>query len=67
MSKMRAMIVPEIRGRFRMVERDLPEPGRTKSASAYMPAASATATPSPSKVLCLVSPFRAFPAMKSSA
>jgi alcohol dehydrogenase len=28
MSKMRAMIVPEIRGRFRMVERDLPEPGR---------------------------------------
>jgi alcohol dehydrogenase len=28
MSKMRAMIVPEIRERFRMVERDLPEPGR---------------------------------------
>jgi alcohol dehydrogenase len=28
MSKMRAMIVPEIRGRFRMEERELPEPGR---------------------------------------
>jgi alcohol dehydrogenase len=28
MSKMRAMSVPEIRGRFRMVERELPEPGR---------------------------------------
>ena len=28
MSKMRAMIVPKIRGRFRMEERELPEPGR---------------------------------------
>jgi alcohol dehydrogenase len=28
MSKMRAMIVPEIRGRLRMEERELPEPGR---------------------------------------
>jgi alcohol dehydrogenase len=28
MSKMRAMIVPELRGRFRMEERELPEPGR---------------------------------------
>jgi alcohol dehydrogenase len=28
MSKMRAMIVPEIRGRFRLEERELPEPGR---------------------------------------
>ena len=28
MSKMRAMIVPEPGGRFRMEERDLPEPGR---------------------------------------
>jgi hypothetical protein len=28
MSKMRAVIVPEIRGRFRMEERELPEPGR---------------------------------------
>ena len=28
MSKMRAMVVPEPGGRFRMEERDLPEPGR---------------------------------------
>jgi alcohol dehydrogenase len=28
MSKMRAMIVPELRGRFRMEERELPGPGR---------------------------------------
>jgi D-arabinose 1-dehydrogenase-like Zn-dependent alcohol dehydrogenase len=28
MAKMHAMIVPEPRGRFRMVERDLPEPDR---------------------------------------
>jgi alcohol dehydrogenase len=28
MTKMRAMIVPEVRGKFRMQEFDLPEPGR---------------------------------------
>ena len=28
MSKMRAMVVPQPGGRFRMEERDLPEPGR---------------------------------------
>ena len=28
MTKMRAMIVPQVRGRFRMEEFDLPKPGR---------------------------------------
>jgi Zn-dependent alcohol dehydrogenase len=64
MSKMRAMIVPEPGGRFRMEERDLPEPGRHEVRIRYTPAGSAIVTPSPSKASCRGSAIHAFPAMK---
>ena len=64
MSKMRAMVVPEIRGGFRIEERELPEPGRHEVRVRVHACGVCHSHLSPSKVWCRDSATHAFPAMK---
>ena len=67
MAQMRAVQVARAGGSLELVERDVPEPGTVRSASASRSAACATATVSPLKASGPASRSRASLGMRSPA